>query len=356
MLLYVRKLAHYFCGKEVDMPVSHIEGRGWGPDVTTQAKALGGYTARVARRIKAAREARGLSLRDVARITDGISVSGSTVRSYEATPAKFTQMSLGIVRALSMVLEYDPRAILCLPPFDSEDDAADLERASLEPTCRGRYWALGGEPPEGCAEWEVYEHGRDLSLIVIRDGEGGKVGKDDRRYVVPCDAARAVEKLRDLFALDYGFEQADLEGLRDKLVLPATWRGADAIVREPAPAITIDYDSTPLHRRRSLWERTALSRLGPGWEFREDDGERCPHLALGANHDCEVRGFSDELGATCEVILWHVPDPRRQDVADLNGSVRDVPCHAKAIELALEHLKEHGSEVGGNSVSYFDIA
>lgn len=329
------------------MPLRYTEGRGWGPDDHDQEAALGDYASRVARRLNAAREARGLSLREAARITDGFEVTAPTIRNYELDPSSPTRMRLGVVHALAMALEYDLRALLCLPPYDSRDDEADLELASLEPTCAGACWLLGGDPPRECKRWEIFEHGDGLSLIVIKDPDGPKVGPSDRRYVVRGDASAAYETLARMLVLEEGL--VDPNDLRDHAEIAGRLRPRitswDTRARTERPVPERD-DQVPIHRRRTAFERSALAELGPGWSYRESDGERCPHLVVDGDRDVELRGFVPGDENACELSMWFVPDLDDPENAYELGVVTDVPCVHASVSRAIDHLREHAGKSG----------
>lgn len=326
---------------------------GWGPDRASQEKALGNYTESVSKRLKAARKARSLSMRDIARITEAIEVSASTIRNYETRPNGFRQIQLGIIQALSMALEYDVRALLCLAPFDSNDDEDDLERASLEPTCEGVCWLLEGNAPKGTKLWEIYEHRNDLSLIVIKKPGRAKVDPTDRRHAVPCDASGAYELLTLMLCLEQGYATADDPAKLSEVAARlkphiSNWNTRNGKEVEGASTAS----PAPLHRRRLAREKATLAELGNGWAYRESDGERCPYLKIDAHHEAEVRGFMPDFGATCEVSLWHVPDPRNPEEAREAGQITGVPCSHTSINAALSHLQTHTGDAGTYRIDF----
>lgn len=277
-----------------------------------------------------------------------------TLKNYESRPP-YTQMSLGLVQALAMVLEYDLQAILCLPPFDSDDDTRDLANASLEPTCWGTCQLPGGAA-EDDRIWEIFEYYDDMSLVVVRDPKSPRVSSSDERYFVPRDATGAYEVLTLALNLEAGRASPEdvAEERHAKLPEPRVSEWVSTTQASRTSAATRE-NAGPIHIRRDARERDAIAELGHKWSFRESDGERCPYLVVDGHHDVELRGFSAEVGCSCEISLWHVPDMGHWGQADEVGVVTGVPCARSSVELAIDYIAGQVRDSGTYKIAFRDI-
>lgn len=323
------------------------KGRGWGPDEDSQKAALGNYASRVARRLNAAREARGLSLREAARITDGFEVTAPTIRNYELDPSSPTRMRLGVVHALAMALEYDLRALLCLPPYDSRDDEADLKLASLEPTCAGTYSLSHHVSQSQCRRWEIFEHGDNLSLVVIKEPNSPKVCASDRRYFIKGNADIAYDELSRMLALEEQTAADDHTKQRPRPPV-TTWRMPTC---ETSPSQV----PKPSHRRQRADEREALMELWPGWAYRKSDDKRCPQIAVGKGLVAKLHEFVPGEKNVCELSIWRTTNTNGTGDDQKIGEVTNIPCIRKCVHRALCHLRENIPTVDRHTTSYDDI-
>ena len=152
-------------------------------------------------RIKRARRSRGVGLAQLAsalsKLGDGLGVSKSTLTNYETRTTRRTKVNAQTIDLMSLVLQYDPRALMMLAPFDHDDHDADLREAELRPALAGSYWPRNLDVPEGCRRFEVYERSRHLSIVVFKDpwsrslDGGGRIDPEDERVLVCGDRVEA---------------------------------------------------------------------------------------------------------------------------------------------------------------------
>lgn len=171
-------------------------------DPPTGAMALTELADRRADRMKLARKSRGLSLVQFSRLLEslgeGLGVSKSTLTNYETRLARRTSATAANLDLISLALQYDPRYLLAISPYDHADDEGDLRDASLSPALAGSYWPRDADTPDGCMRYEVYEHSSILSLVVLKDPASRRYGAElssydaaDRRVLVGGDSVLA---------------------------------------------------------------------------------------------------------------------------------------------------------------------
>lgn len=193
----------------------------------TGAVALTKLADRRADRMKLARKSRGLSLTQFSRLLEslgeGLGVSKSTLTNYETQTSRRTAATAANLDLISLALQYDPRYLLAISPYDHADDEGDLHEASLSPALAGYYWPRDADMPYGCMRYEVYEHSSSLSLVVLKDpvlrrygAELSSYDADDKRVLVGGDRVLAYAYVLHELRHDDGYLRRFAPGLSEE--------------------------------------------------------------------------------------------------------------------------------------------
>lgn len=163
--------------------------------VEMDERALVDMAALCSRRIRIASELRGLNQTQLSKLMRNVRIAPRTVKEYQEATRKRTQISASNLLALSMVLEFDIRALMCLDPYGTDADYKDLERAELKPSAEGD-WSFVSDGSlikgaEGCRRYEIFQHSHNLSLLVIKERHSRRVDPNDLRVAVGGDAKAA---------------------------------------------------------------------------------------------------------------------------------------------------------------------
>lgn len=157
-------------------------------------------------RVEMAMKMRNVTREQLSTLVRGMTVASNGAKRGDKTEREQTPASIPNMLAISMILEFDIRALMGLPPYDNDDDRKDLTDALLTPTLQG-YWlprdaVVDGNMPWKTRLYEIFQYSNRLSMVLIRKDSFGpvEIEQSDIRVAVNGDAHDAFLFAQQLLA------------------------------------------------------------------------------------------------------------------------------------------------------------